>query len=49
MALAWVDEQTPEICLEAIRMDGMALRYVEEQTPEICRIAVSKNPRATMY
>ena len=28
--LRFVKEQTPEICLEAVKQNGMALRYVKE-------------------
>ena len=35
MALRFVKNQTHEICLEAVKRDGLALQYVKEQTPEI--------------
>ena len=40
-ALKYV-KQTPEICMEVVKIDGFALEYVEEQTPEICIAAVKQ-------
>ena len=34
-ALEYVKEQTPEICLEAVKQNGCALQYVKEQTSEL--------------
>ena len=31
--LKYKNEQTPEICLEAVKQDGWALEFVIEQTP----------------
>lgn len=36
MSLKNVKEQTPEICLEAVKKDAPNLAYVKKQTPEIC-------------
>ncbi len=41
--------QTPEICLTAVKQNGMALKYVKEQTIEICLAAVKKNSYALRY
>ena len=41
--------QTPEICLEAVKKYGYALKYVENQTPEICLEAVKNNGYALQY
>ena len=41
--MQYVKEQTPEICLEAVKQNGYALEYVQEQTPEICLEAVKQN------
>ena len=38
-----IEHQTPEICLAAVKQNGLALGYVEEQTPEICMAAVKQN------
>ena len=32
--LNYVKEQTPEICLEAVKQNGWNLKYVKEQIPE---------------
>jgi hypothetical protein len=42
MILIFIKEQTPEICLEAVKQDGLALIYVLEQTEEICLLAVKQ-------
>jgi len=41
-SLAYVRDQTPEICKAAVEQDGYALKYVEDQTPEICKAAVER-------
>lgn len=38
--LKYIDNQTPEMCLMAMRCNGDALEFVHEQTPEICLAAV---------
>ena len=43
LALQFVKEQTPELCLAAVKQNGYALRIVREQTPEICLAAVKQN------
>ena len=48
-ALQFVKEQTPEICLEAIKQNSLVLYYVKEQTPEICLEAVKKNGVALQF
>jgi hypothetical protein len=40
------EEQTEEICLEAVKHNGLLLRYVKEQTKEICLEAVKEDERA---
>jgi hypothetical protein len=37
-----VKEQTPEMCLEAVRNDPWALEFVKEQTEEICPAALKR-------
>jgi hypothetical protein len=44
-----VKEQTPEMCLAAVKQDGHALEYVREQTPEICMAAIKQNSNALQY
>jgi ribosomal protein S30 len=43
-ALEYVREQTPEICLAAVKDTCDSLVFVREQTPEICLTAVKGNP-----
>lgn len=42
-------EQTPEVCLAAVRQNGQALKFVKEQTPEICLAAVQRDSHALIY
>ena len=41
-ALEYVDRQTPEICLAAVKKHGYVLEYVKEQTPELCLEAIKQ-------
>ena len=47
--LLYVKEQTPEICLKAVKQNGLALYFVKEQTPEICLAAVKQNGYAVEF
>ena len=51
LALQFVDaeNQTPEICLAAVKQNGLALKYVEKQTHEICLEALKQNYNASWY
>ena len=42
-------EQTPDICMAAVRQNGLALQFVKEQTPDICMAAVRQNAMALQY
>ena len=42
-AISYVRNQTPEICLEAVKQYGLALKYVKDQSTEICLEAVKQN------
>ncbi len=42
-------EQTPELCLEAVKKDGRALEFVKEQTPELCLEAVKQTGYALEF
>ena len=44
-----IDNQTPEICLEAVKQNVYELLFVKEQTPEICLEAVKLNPSIIRY
>ena len=47
--LGEVKEQTPEICMAAVKQNGWALQYVNEQTLEICLAAVKQDGRALQF
>ena len=55
LSLRFIKQQTPEICLEAVKNNdygllyGYALKYVLEQTEEICVAAVKKDGLALKY
>jgi hypothetical protein len=49
LALDYVKEQTPEICIAAVEQNGNAIQFVKEQTPEICIAAVSQNGLALRF
>ena len=40
LSLQFVEEQTHELCLEAVRENGWAVEYVIEQTLDICASAL---------
>src|SRR4030042_1057957 len=42
-------DQTPKLCLEAVKQNGDALRYVRDQTPKLCLEAVKENGHALRY
>ena len=44
-----IDNQTLEICLEAVKQNVYELLFVKEQTPEICLEAVKQNPSIIRY
>ena len=41
--------QTIDMCMTAVKEDGIALKYVKKQTPEICMAAVKQNGLALQY
>jgi hypothetical protein len=41
--------QTEEICLAAVKQNGLALEYVHDQTEEICLAAINQIPYASRY
>lgn len=51
--LPYVKNQAPELyrelCIEAVKQNGMALYHVKKQTPELCLIAVKRNACALKY
>jgi len=48
-ALRYVREQTPEICMVAVKQNPRALCHVKEQTLEICLEAVKKDRYVLRY
>ena len=47
--LELVQNQTQEICLEAVRKDGDVLEFVKKQTPAICLAAAKQNWKAFRF
>jgi hypothetical protein len=45
----YILNKTPEICLLALKKDGMALRYIIKQTEEYCILAILQNKSAYNY
>lgn len=44
-----VEEQTEELCIEAVRNNPMALQYIHNQTEDICLEAIKKDGMALQY
>lgn len=46
-----INNQTLQICTEAVKQNGLALQYVthEFRTPQVCQIAVEQNEMALKY
>ncbi|MGX9757739.1 hypothetical protein ACWYRQ_15780 [Clostridioides difficile] len=42
-------EQVNNLCLMAVKENGLALEYVKNQTEEICREALRQNKQAVIY
>jgi hypothetical protein len=49
MLLRFVDNQTDEICLAAVKQNGLALEFVKKQTYETCLEAINNNFKAFKY
>ncbi|MCQ4379844.1 DUF4116 domain-containing protein, partial [Clostridioides difficile] len=45
----WVENQTEEICMEAVRQNGLDLKFVKNQTETICLRAVRQNGMALEF
>lgn len=43
------DEQTEELCLAAVKRNGLTLQVIKNQTPEICMAAVKNDGYALQY
>ena len=48
-AIRHIKNQTPEVCLAAIRQVGYAIKYIKNQTPELCLVAVEQNGNVIKY
>lgn len=44
-----IKDQTPELCMAAVQLNGLALEYVHEQTLELCVEAVKQTKKAFKY
>lgn len=49
LLLHYVQEQTPEICMAAIKNNESAFKYVKNQTNELCIKALKLNPYIIMH
>ncbi len=47
--MQYVQNQTEDICTEAVRQNGYALNFVKIQTENICLAAVEENKSALQY
>jgi hypothetical protein len=47
--LQFIEEQTEEMCLEAVKQEGLSLQYVKEQTPKICIAAVKQDGHSLKF
>lgn len=45
----FIDNQTREMCMHAVTIDGMLLDYVKNQTDEICLAAIKNNGFSLSY
>lgn len=43
------EEQTEQICLEAVRLDGLLLKHIKNQTLEMATIAIKQNKDAVEF
>uniref|UniRef100_A0A6C0BNE3 DUF4116 domain-containing protein n=1 Tax=viral metagenome TaxID=1070528 RepID=A0A6C0BNE3_9ZZZZ len=43
------DQQTPEVCLAAVRQNGWVLPYIWNPSPQICLAAVLNDPKVLKY
>jgi len=39
LPLTDLDKQTPEVCMKAVKKNGISLAVVINRTPELCRVA----------
>ena len=48
-AIRHIKEQTPELCLAAVKQEGYAIRHITNKTHEICLEAVKQDSYALDY
>jgi len=48
-AMKEIQNQTEEMCLLAVKQNGMALQFVKNQTEQICLLAVKQNGMALQF
>jgi hypothetical protein len=48
-AMKEIINQTEELCIEAVKNNGMSLQFVKNQTHEICLLAVKQNGMALQF
>lgn len=48
-SLVFIDNQTDDICLTAVKQNGLSLQYVKNKTEEICNQAIINAPYAIRY
>lgn len=44
-----VEEQTPEICIEAVSRNFTTLRFVKDKTDEVCYVAIKEHVKSLRY
>ena len=41
--------QEEDLCIAAVKEDGMLLKYIKKQTPKICKFAYLQNKKSLQY
>lgn len=49
LAIQYIQNQTPELCLLAVNNNGLAIQYIQNKTPELCLLAVKNNGLAIKF
>lgn len=49
MTLKFVADQTPELCMAAVKLNGLALQHAKFRTIDICQTAVDQNSMALEF
>ena len=47
--LAYIEDQSEEMCLEAVKINGLSLYYAKVKTPAIYAAAIKENPHALNF